>query len=826
MATAAFPPARSRLAPRFAVAVLIVLALLAIMAGGVGLWFYRAARGALPQLDGALKAPGLSAPVTVIRGQQGVPHITAANPHDLFFAQGFVTAQDRLWQMDVTRRYASGELAEILGPDYVSQDRRQRTLGMRAAAEAALAVLPAEVRGHLDAYAAGVNAYIASRRDRLPVEFRVLRYAPRSWTPVDSMLIGLNMTEMLNLGYARDILAREKIAAQLGPQLTADLYPNTSWRDHPPTQMEEPLAAPPPAAARPRSHPGPRANLLFPLAVAGLESPVDGLSPGSNNWALSGAHTSSGKPLLSNDMHLQHHIPNVWYEAHLVCPACPVNSAEGGGFDVAGVTLPGLPYVISGHNQRIGWGFTNLGPAVLDFFEETFNAQGEYLTPDGWRQPQRRREVIHVRGKPDVALEVVVTRHGPIVTGLEPGETRKLALEWVLYDPAASRVPFYDIDSAGNWEEFTRALARFGAPAQNVVYADVDGHIGYHAAGLIPIRKSGDGLTPQPGGDGAHDWTGYIPFEQLPNVLDPPSGILATANGRVTPDDFPYLVANEWGAPYRTQRIYRVLESDKKFTPADMLALQTDVYSEFDRFFAERLAYAVDQSREASARARQAADLLRHWDGNVSADSAVPSLLAAARTELTRRLLEPRLGRGSDDPRSPAGWQRYRWFMSEVWLENTLLRRPERWLPPGSSSWDDLLSLVVERVISRPGVPSNLGAWRWGQVAPLYLQHPLFGRVPFLRRYAGPGVQPQSGNGNTVKQVGRDFGPSERLTVDFSDLDHSTLNIVTGQSGQIFSPYYMDQWPYWSQGRTLTLPFSAAAVEKAGTHRLQLLPGP
>ncbi len=824
MATAAPPPVRPRRAARLALAVLIVLVLLAIAAGGAGLWFYRAARGALPQLDGTLKAPGLTAPVSVIRDRHGVPHLTAGSPHDLFFVQGFVTAQDRLWQMDMTRRFAAGELAEVLGPDYVAQDRRQRILGMRAAAEAALAALPPEVREHLAAYAAGVNAYIASRRDRLPIEFRVLRYTPRAWAPADSMLVGLNMTEMLNLGYARDILEREKVAAQLGPQLTADLYPVSSWRDHPPNQVEEPLEAPQPTSTRLRSNAVPRADLLFPPGASDFEALEGGLSPGSNNWVLSGAHTASGKPLLSNDMHHEHHIPNVWYEAHLVCAACPVNSASGTGFDVAGVTLPGLPYVISGHNRRIAWGFTNLGPAVLDFFEESFNAQGEYLTPEGWRAPQRRREVIHVRGKSDVKLEVVVTRHGPIVTSLEPGETRKLALEWVLYDPAASRVPFYDIDSAGNWEEFTRALARFGAPAQNVVYADVDGHIGYHAAGLIPIRKAGDGLTPQPGGDGAHDWTGYVPFEQLPNVLDPPSGILATANGRVTPDNFPYLVANEWGEPYRTQRIYRVLESDRKFTPADMLELQTDVYSEFDRFFAERLVYAVDQNQQASARARQAADLLRKWNGGVSADSAVPSLLAAARTELTRRLLEPRLGRGSEDPRSPAGWQRYRWFMSNVWLENILLRRPDRWLPPGTSSWDDLLTLVVERVISRPAVPTNLETWRWGEVAPLYLEHPLFGLVPVLRRYAGPGLKPQSGNGNTVKQVGRGFGPSERLTVDFSDLDNSTLNIVTGQSGQIFSPYYMDQWPYWYQGRSFSLPFSAAAVEKASAHRLELRP--
>ncbi len=315
---------------------------------------------------------------------------------------------------------------------------------------------------------------------------------------------------------------------------------------------------------------------------------------GSNNWVVSGAHTVSGKPLLSNDMHLGHQMPNLWYEAHLRC-----ENSGCGSFDAAGVTLPGMPYVIVGHNQRIAWGFTNVGPTVEDIYVETFNPAGQYLTPEGWKTPEHRREAIHVKGKPDVVVDVAVTRHGPIITELVPGETRKLALRWTLYD--GTHNPFFDADSAQNWEQFRSAFSRFDAPGQNVVFADVDGNIGYQATGKIPIRASGDGSLPENGSDNTHEWTGYIPFDKLPSIYNPPSGIIATANGRITPDGYPYSISSGWEAPWRTARIYRVLESGKKFSSGDMLALQTDIYSDADRFFAERFVYGVDHASEGFA---------------------------------------------------------------------------------------------------------------------------------------------------------------------------------------------------------------------------------
>ena len=307
-------------------------------------------------------------------------------------------------------------------------------------------------------------------------------------------------------------------------------------------------------------------------------------------------------------MHLDHQMPNLWFEAHLKISSgtsgetkAALNSATTtGNFDVAGVTLPGIPFVIVGHNQRIGWGFTNVGPTVEDDYIEEFNAQGQYKTPAGWRDAQHRQETIHVKGKPDVTFDVVTTRHGPIIndllpTELIPGETRKIALRWTLQD--GEGLVFFDVDSAQNWDEFRKAFSTFGAPGQNVMYGDVDGHIGYQATGRVPIRASGDGSLPVSGSDDAHEWKGWIPFDQMPHVYDPPGGILATANGRITPDGYKYSISTDWDAPWRTDRIYRVLESGKKFAPADMLALQMDVSSTYDRFCADKFVYAVDHAR-------------------------------------------------------------------------------------------------------------------------------------------------------------------------------------------------------------------------------------
>ena len=820
----------ARRLPVLRVLLWMLLAVLLLVAFAAGYAYY-VAHSALPQLDGQLQVSGLSAPVTVTRDSHGVPTIEAATLEDLFFAQGYVTAQDRLWEMDVMRRFAAGELSEVLGSDTLHHDREQKILGLRAAARKSLEMASLRDRGFFEAYARGVNAYISTHGRRLPIEFRILGYAPKPWTPEDSVVIANQMVKDLNYRYFYDALAREKILAKLGPELTADLYVNRSWHDRPPTVMREDVNAP-------DNNPGDSdddddedspdtsvtQNRSQSSASANLPSqdlPVNG----SNDWVVSGSHTVTGKPLLSNDMHLGHQMPNLWYEAHL----------HAGAFDVAGVTLPGMPFVVVGHNQRVAWGFTNVGPTVTDVYIENFNDQGAYQTPKGWVQPEHRAEVIHVKGKPDVNLDVKITRHGPVITELVAGETRPLALRWTLYD--GLRIPFFDVNASQNWEEFTKAFSQLDAPGQNVVYADVDGNIGYHATGKVPIRASGDGSLPVSGADDAHEWRPYIPFDKLPNTYNPPSGIIATANGRISPDGYPNSVSMEWEAPWRTARIYHVLESGRRFSPVDMLALQTDIHSDPTLFAAERLVYAVDHAAKPSARAKQAADLMRVWDGRMLATSAAPTITENAIGELRRLLLEPKLGTTPPHTRKDADselyretqkgvtdWKTYSWLQRSVWMENILLHRPKRWLPDKYSNYDELLTAAVEAAVRYPQAPKDLASWRWGAFNAVEIQHPILGKIPLIKYWSGPGVKEQSGSGYTVKAVTTFHGPSERFTANLADLDQSTLNTVTGQGGNFLSPYYMDQWKAWYEGTTFTLPFSAKAVRAAKEHQLTLEP--
>src|SRR4051812_9561613 len=469
------PSTRRSFARRIFLALLSVVVLCFLLAI---IWFYWAARSSLPQVDGTLRVSGLKAPVTVLRDAQGMPHIRAASMEDAIFAQGYVTAQDRLWQMDITRRFAAGELSEILGPDLIRHDREQRILMLPVVAERAASALQPEERAVSEAYCAGVNAFIDSHRDRLPIEFRVLHYQPRPWRVQDSFLIGANMMKALNHGTVETERIRELVTSKLGPELANELYPQISPRDRPPTgpteasdkkaKQEDPSDDDPDFA--------PDSQISFKQSdLANVaEEPV----PGSNNWVVSGAHTVSGKPLLSNDMHLDYGVPGIWYEVQLQVPEK--------NFNVAGVSLPGTPFVIVGHNQRIAWGFTNVEPDVEDLYVEQFNDKGEYLTPQGWKQPERRHEVIKVKNQRDVTLDVEVTRHGPIVSELFPGETRRLSLHWIVYDSPISFETFSAADAAQSWQDFRKAFSHLSSPGQNVVYADVDGHIGYQATGHFP----------------------------------------------------------------------------------------------------------------------------------------------------------------------------------------------------------------------------------------------------------------------------------------------------------------------------------------------------
>jgi len=789
----------------------LVIVLLALLAGAAG-WLYWRARACLPQLDGSLSLPGLAAPVEVLRDQRGVPHLRAHSLDDLLYAQGYVTAQDRLWQMDLSRRAAAGELAEVFGERALRLDIDNRTLGLRRICARALAEVGPEDRKLLEAYTRGVNAFISAHRDRLPVEFLMLRYHPQPWQPVDCFLVAMNLTKTLSTSWPDDLM-RERIRAKLTPELYADLFPDHSPLDHP-------VATPVPAGKPTAETVDPNALTESVLAALGYWNDARPAEPdekflsadvhlprlGSNNWVLSGAHTQSGKPLLANDPHLPHSIPSVWYMIHLKAP----------GLNVSGVSLPGLPAVIIGHNERIAWGVTNTYPDVQDLYVESFNFRNpnRYLYNGQWIEDEERDEVIRVRNKRDYTLHVKTTRHGPVVS--EDGG-RALALRWVALEPHALRYPFLKINQAGNWEEFEAALSEFTGPMQNFVYADGDGNIGFLAAGWVPIRHKGDGSVPRPGSTDEYGWTGYIPFGQLPQSFNPPEGILATANGRIVPDDYPYFLTHQWDAPYRTARIYELLQAGANFSPNDMLRIQTDIRSLEDLWLKEQLLAAAVHS-PPSGDAQYALNLLRQWDGEARADSGATLVCEVTRRALLERIVKPRLG---DDLSG------YHWPMSPTFLENVLRERPGRWLPPGDADFEATLMASLEEGIRRiPGLvgSSRRNAWKWGDAIPLIFHHPLGGGLPLADRLFNVGPFPQAGTPTTVKQTTRSVGPSMRMVVDFSNFDNSMQNITLGQSGQVFSPYYRDQFEAWYGGRSFPMLFSDAAVDAGTVHRLILEP--
>lgn len=820
----------------FTVAGLVVV--LFLVTSAFILWLRSATKAALPQLDGDihLSAPGIqsiSAPVSILRDRHGVPHIDAATQEDLFVAQGYVTAQDRLWQMDAFRRNANGELAEVMGPSLVRHDKAQRMLQFRNVAHRIYANLAPEDRARLEAYARGINLYIAQHQDSLPPEFRLLHYKPQPWSGVDSISVGMMMVDMLDTHwYAK--LWRERIAAKLdNPKLESDLYPVGSWRDHPPTgevlNLGQPRPQPPAtddedddrtetllltpalsefasAPARPRSS-RPwwnAADFNIPALTSVNSHACRDCTPGSNSWVISGAHTSSGRPLLSNDMHLGLNEPNIWYMADLRAP----------GFHAAGVTLPGMPFVIAGHNDHVAWGFTALYADVQDLYLE--KTQGDnYQGPDAqWHPLTVDDEMIHVRGRKDVKYDVRLTEHGPLLDPIFTSDRRPIALMWTLYDTTLNTIPLYAINTASDWTEFSSALAQWCWPTQNVVYSDDQGHIGYHAVGRIPVRPAG--LATVPISDPAREWRGYIPFEDLPTAFDPPSGFLATANSRVTNEKSKYPLTDDWADPYRAERIYKLLQGRDHLTPADMLATQTDIYSEMDQEMAHRLAYAISHSPKVDDELRQAADLLRSWDGHLTTDSAAASIEVNTRYGLRKMLLEPKLGKDLA--------QHYQWSESNFAEEEIVMHASPDWLPHAYKDWDAFLTDAVRRAIKHGNAPADITKWAYGSWHVVDIEHPLAEFLPFIGRIAGTGKQPLSGDTITVKQVGESFGPSQRFTMDWSNIDSSTENIVLGESGNPYSPYFRDQWDDYYNGRTFALPFTPAAVAKNAQHTLRLLP--
>jgi penicillin G amidase len=813
---------------------LIAGILLIVGAGLLVCWWL--VRRPLARLDGSVAIGGLQDGVIVDRDGWGRPWIRAKSLQDVVTAQGYVMAQDLLWQMDLLRRAAGGDLSEIFGAVGLTYDRENRILGMRRAAERAAADSSPEIRGLLEAYARGVNDNIADRGGKWPIEFVALGYKPRPWTPADTYLISLYMYKTLTSTW-KEKLNRQWITEKVGEQRARDLFVSDSPLDHFIWTAETSLPSWAAAAgfqSSTRSEigalgddnhaPPPFASVAWNAArnfLAQFEEESSEII-GSNNFVVSGAHTASGMPLLANDTHLQLSSPALWYIVHLTAP----------GLNVEGFALPGAPLVIIGHSDRIAWGFTNSNADVEDLYVEKFSDANplEYSVGGNTLTAEVRHEVIHVRGKPDVQLDVVVTGHGPIVhrDATEQGG-RAYALRWTALEPGGLDFGFPLLGEAQDWNSFIEKTRHIAGPGQNTIYADVDGNIGFTIPARIPVRTNGNGALPVPGDTELSGWKGYIPFEELPRVENPPDGIIATANARTVGPGYKYYISDRQAGPYRTARLYELLSRRTGLTPADCNAIQNDIVSLPNRFLAGALMQAAKTKLPADARAQQLISQLSDWDARATAESVETSFVEYTRRAIFVRLLQPYLG---DEVTKYELWEPQSvyndvWWRDKEFLENILHARPAAWLPRGSANYDELLMASADDAVAalqKQTGQATESAWKWGRLHPLDMVHPL-GRAGLLHGLLSIGPYEQGGTIDTVRAMGVGHGPAMRFVADVSNFDQSLMEIPTGESGQYSSPYYRDQFVEWFAGRGIPAAFSIAAEDGARAHRLTLLPG-
>jgi len=757
---------------------------------------------ALPKTSGEISLPGLTAPVRIERDEHGIPTIEAANGRDLAFGLGVVHAQDRLWQLETHRRIGSGRMAEAFGEAAVDSDRFLRALGVRRAAAAQWAAASAETREWLTAYAQGLNSVVQDQMRARPPEFVLLGLQPERWEPVDSLAWAVMMAWDLGGNWSNELL-RLRLALNLPVDRINELLPPYPGASPEPTADYAALFRDLKLGA------GGLAVAWSRLPDHAPESGIEGV--GSNNWVLSGARTVSGKPLLANDPHLKLSAPALWYFARLKAP----------GIEMAGATMPGLPALVLGQNRQIAWGFTNTAPDVQDLYLEQIKTDdpAQYRTPEGWARFESFQEVIRVKDRPDVAMTVRQTRHGPVISdagtaddvlGPKARPTFVLALRWTALDADADPVaPALAMQRAGSVDEFIRATAGWVAPMQNMVVADRDGHIGFVAAGRVPVRKPDNdlrGLVPAPGWDTRYDWSGWLPAGETPRERDPERGFIATANQRIHAPDYPHFITSEWAVPYRQQRIEQMLADRARHSLDDLAAMHADVRS----LAVPKLLPWLLRAKSGHPAAAAALAQLQGFDGQMSADRAAPLIFWAWSRHLTEAVFADELG--------PAMWQRGvggRTFRDA--LEAVLGGASARWCDdvgtPAVESCDarnDLaFTRALEELVARHG--PDPAAWRWGQAHVARSEHRPFSRVRALARWFE--LRTAVGGDSFTVNVSRvslrpdtttgelyldEHGPSLRALYDLGDPAASRFMHSTGQSGIFFSPLYRNFVGAWA----------------------------
>ncbi len=754
-------------------------------------------------VDGVVKLKGLKTEVRIYRDNWGVPHIYAENEDDLFFAQGYVQAQDRLWQMELHRRMGSGTLSEVFGESTLDLDKFSRAVGLRRCAAASYISLNPAMQGVLQSYCKGVNAFISANKDNLPLEFTILGFKPADWDPTDSLTVSELIAWELGKNWEVE-LTRGRLVQKLGEEKAGQLltpYPQTG-----------PLVVPPELMA----------CTLGEEVASGLYQGSDCL--GSNNWVVDGQKTVTGKPLLANDPHLSVMMPSIWYETGL----------HGAGFEVVGVSLPGCPLINIGRNRDISWGITNLPADTQDLFIEKLNPANslQYEYKGEWKDLQVIEEPIKVSGRGEAEkLQVRITRHGPLMDNVVKGLEQPLALQWAGYGNSRLLESVYYLDKAGNWGEFHDALQYWDAPSQNIVYADKDGNIGYQSTGLIPIRKKGLGTVPVPGWTGDYDWTGNIPYKELPGVLNPSTHFIVTANNKVVSDNYSYFMTYDWSPPYRAQRITDLLKSKDKLSVEDFRDIQADIYDIPASIFTP---YLLNVSARNSQE-KQALEILTAWDFNDRADDPAPAIFHVFYVKLLKNTLEDELGGKlfSDYLRAMGGSG----DVHAVFMTGILKDSNSPWFDNINTSVKETREDIVKQSLddALDEMTNKFGAyqekWKWGSLHSTQFKHVL-GRIPVLDSIFSLGPVPTPGSRYTVNVAAFDYSnpyavvaiPSYRQIIDWSNPDKSLAMHSTGQSGLVFSRHYDDMIPKWLNVEYHTLLFNRADIEAQKQAELTLKP--